>query len=284
MKRRLAVLTCLLAALGLWLYFSVLPYCRNVAALDENPDGFVDSMIFMFVKSRTTWLNGTIGTLQVSVLGTIIGFLLSIPLVFQRVNVPGRRDTCSLRFLKNAGCGLARLYIAVIRGTPMMVQACIVYYTGFAVARALMKGASLTEVNQAWSFFAAGLITVSMNSAAYLAEVLRGGINSLDRGQMEACESLGFTRWQAMTKVIFPQAVRNSLPSIGNELVNNIKGTSVLTAIGFVELMFATGTVAGFYYKYLAAYCIAAIIYLILTLSLTGLLNFTMKKIGVSAE
>ena len=284
MRRRAALAAFLLAAIGLWLFSSFLPYCREIASLEENPDGFLDSMIFMFIKSRTTWLNGTIGTLQVSVLGTAIGFLLSIPLVFQRVNVPSRRDTGALRFLKKAGCGLARLYIAVIRGTPMMVQACIVYYSGFAVAKALMKGASLAEVNQAWSFFTAGLITVSMNSAAYLAEVLRGGINALDRGQMEACESMGFTRWQAMTKVIFPQAVKNSLPSIGNELVNNIKGTSVLTAIGFVELMFATGTVAGFYYKYLASYCIAAIIYLILTLSLTWLLNFTMKKMGVSVE
>ena len=95
---------------------------------------------------------------------------------------------------------------------------------------------------------------------------------------------MGFTNWQAMCKVIFPQAMKNRLPSIGNELMNNIKGTSVLTAMGFVELMFATGIVAGFYYKYLASYCIAVIIYLILTLSLTWLLNFTVKRIGVNVE
>lgn len=84
-----------------------------------------------------------------------------------------------------------------------------------------------------------------------------------------------------MIRVIFPQAVRNSLPSIGNELINNIKGTSVLNIIGFVELMFATGSVAGFYYKYLANYLIAAAIYLILTLGMTWLLNLVMRKTGI---
>lgn len=166
----------------------------------------------------------------------------------------------------------------------MMVQACIVYYGGFMLTRAAMPNASITEVNRTWSFFTAALITVSLNSAAYLAEVLRGGIESLDKGQREAAASLGFSRWQAMIKVIFPQAVRNCLPSIGNELINNIKGTSVLNIIGFVELMFATGSVAGFYYKYLANYLIAAIIYLFLTLTLTAILNWVMKKAGIGVK
>ena len=130
----------LLASLGMWLYLSFIPYCLEIAALDENPEECVDPMIFMFIRSRMTWLNGTIGTIQVSVLGTAIGFLLSIPLVFQRMNAPDRRDTGASRFLKIVGCGLACLYIAVIRGTLMTVQACIVYYSGFAVTKALMKG------------------------------------------------------------------------------------------------------------------------------------------------
>lgn len=146
-----------------------------------------------------------------------------------------------------------------------------------------MQGASITEINRAWSFFTAALITVSLNSAAYLAEVLRGGVEALERGQKEAAWSLGFTDWQAMRKIIFPQAVRSCLPAIGNELVNNVKGTSVLNIIGFVELMFATGTVAGFYYKYLACYCNAALIYLLMTFSLTWLLNAGMRKAGLGA-
>ncbi|WP_146752392.1 amino acid ABC transporter permease [Actinomyces sp. Z16] len=174
--------------------------------------------------------------------------------------------------------------MTIFRGTPMMVQAAIVYYAGFNIVRSAMPNASITEVNQRWSFFMAALLTVSLNSAAYLVEVLRGGVGALNRGQREAAVSLGFSNWQTMIKVIFPQAVRNSLPSIGNELVNNIKGTSVLTIIGYTELMFATSSVAGFYYKYLANYLTAAVIYLILTLSLTWLLETSMRRIGIAQK
>ncbi len=262
--------------------FAFFSRCLDMAALDSNPGPLLDSMIYMLVKSHKIWINGIVGTLEVSLLGTMIGFLCAILLVFLRINTPSRRNREIVQLLKLIGNTFEKIYVTVIRGTPMMVQACIVYYAGFTIVKAYMTGASITEVNQAWSFFTAGLITVSLNTAAYLAEALRGGIESLDKGQREAAESLGFTNWQTMMKVIFPQAVRNSMPAIGNEFINNIKGTSVLNIIGFVELMFATGTVAGFYYKYLASYCIAAIIYLIITFSLTWLLNYVAKKIGIT--
>lgn len=271
----------LLAALLIWGKF--LPYCRRIAALPSNPDPLLDSMLYMFIHNWKVWLDGALGTLKVSVLGTLIGFLLAVLLAFQRTVEIGRRDSRPLRALKRTGRRLEQAYVAIIRGTPMMVQACIIYYGGFALAKSHMQGASITEVNRAWSFFTAALITVSLNSAAYLAEVLRGGVEALERGQREAAWSLGFTSWQAMRKIIFPQAVRNCLPAIGNELVNNVKGTSVLNIIGFAELMFATGSVAGFYYKYLACYCNAALIYLLMTFSLTWLLNAGMKKAGLGA-
>lgn len=260
-----------------------LPYCRRIAALPANPDPLLDSMAYMFIHNWKVWLGGALGTLEVSVLGTLTGFLLAVLLTFQRTAEIGRRDSRPLRALKRTGRRLEQAYVAIIRGTPMMVQACIIYYGGFALVKSHMQGAAITEVNRAWSFFTAALITVSLNSAAYLAEVLRGGVESLERGQKEAAWSLGFTNWQAMRKIIFPQAVRNCLPSIGNELVNNVKGTSVLNIIGFAELMFAAGSVAGFYYKYLACYCNAALIYLLMTLSLTWLLNAGMKKAGLGA-
>lgn len=141
-----------------------------------------------------------------------------------------------------------------------------------------MPGATITEVNKVWSLFTSALITVFLNSAAYLAEVLRGGIDSVAAGQKEAAESLGFTLWQAMTKIIFPQAVKNSLPSIVNELINNIKGTSVLTVIGFGELMFATTSIAGKTYQYLPSYLVSAALYLLLVLVLSSLLNHLVNK------
>lgn len=281
-KKRTALGLLLFIVLAVMRWF--LPWCKEIAALPANPDGLFESMVYMFIHSRKIWLNGTIGTLTVSFLGTVIGFFLAILLTLQRTAVTSYREPFWQRAWKTLGQKLEILYVTIIRGTPMMVQACIIYYGGFAITKAIMKGATITEINRTWNFFAAALITVSINSAAYLAEVLRGGVEALDKGQTEAAFSLGFTRWQTMRKIVFPQAVRNCLPAIGNELVNNIKGTSVLNVIGFVELMFATGTVAGFYYKYLASYCNAAIIYLCLTVSLTKLLDFIMGKAGITGK
>lgn len=256
--------------------------CLDVMEMETNPEPLLDSMLYMAINSRKIWLGGIIGTLELSLLGTVIGFFLAILLVFMRVNTPNVRDKEPIQFIKLIGGTFEKIYVTVIRGTPMMVQACVIYYGGFTIVRTAMTGATITQINQAWSFFTAGLITVALNTAAYLAEALRGGIESLDKGQREAAESLGFTHWQAMRKVIFPQAVRNSMPAIGNEFINNIKGTSVLNIIGVVELMFATGTVAGYYYKYLASYCVAAVIYLIMTFSLTTLLNCLAARFGAA--
>jgi putative lysine transport system permease protein len=283
-KVKYLVTAILILAVLVWAVLWLIPWCQKIASLEENPEALFPSMIYMLVNSKKIWLNGTWGTISVSVLGTVIGFLVSIPLVFLRTNTADRRDRTFIRGLKHFGTGFEKFYVTIIRGTPMMVQACIVYYAGFMITRASMPDASITAVNNAWSFFTAALITVSLNSAAYLAEVLRGGIESLDKGQKEAAASLGFSGWQAMIKIIFPQAVRNCLPSIGNELINNIKGTSVLNIIGFTELMFATGSVAGFYYKYLANYLTAAAIYLILTLTLSWLLNLIMTKLGLAGK
>ncbi len=249
--------------------------------LAKNPKGFLETMIYMAVHSSTMWLNGIIGTLKISSLGTIFGFLLAVVLLFLRIQEPDKRDKEGLQLLKLIGNTFARFYVTVIRGTPMMVQALIIYYGGFAVVQMTMKGATITEMTQVWSFFTAGLITVSLNSTAYLSEVLRGGIIALDKGQTEACASLGFTSWQTLMKVTFPQAVRNSIPAICNEFIINIKDTSVLNVIGVTELMFATSSVTGVYYKYLEVYCITAVIYLILTYTMTRLLNALAKKLDM---
>ncbi len=253
---------------------------RYVSGLSETPEQMLDTMIYMAIKSRKIWLNGIAGTLKVSLFGTIIGFLLAIVLVFIRVNPPVQRDKTVIQLLKTVGITIEKIYVSVVRGTPMMVQGCVIYYAGFMVTRSFMVSAPISDVNRVWTFYMAALITVSLNTSAYLAEVLRGGVEALDRGQREACEALGFTKWQALTKVIFPQAVTNVLPSIANEFINNIKGTSVLNVFGFVELMFATSSVAGFYYKYLASYLIAAVLYYALTFSMTALMNAVMKKTG----
>ena len=114
-------------------------------------------------------------------------------------------------------------------------------------------------------------------------EVLRGGILAVDAGQMEAARSLGMTHWQAMRKVVFPQAIKNSLPAIGNEFIINIKDSSVLSVIGVFDLMYATTTVAGVYYRQMEVYCVALVVYLILTLVASRLLEAFGKKLGAAA-
>ena len=102
----------------------------------------------------------------------------------------------------------------------MMVQSLILYIAVFGLFK--RTGMSVSDINRVWPLFLAGLVTVSLNSTAYLAEVLRGGILAVDAGQMEAARSLGMTHWQAMRKVVFPQAIKNSLPAIGNEFIIHI--------------------------------------------------------------
>ena len=249
---------------------------------ESNPASFFGSMMYMSYKGRSMLATGIWNTIRIALLGTAIAFCLSILLVFLRIQEPDKRDNDFVKFLKIVANKFASAYVFIIRGTPMMVQALIFYYAGFALFK--KTGLTVTEITQIWSFFISGLITVSLNSTAYLAEVLRGGIMAIDPGQMEAARSLGMTHWQAMMKVVFPQAVKNSIPAIGNEFIINIKDSSVLSVIGCSDLMFMTKSVAGIYYRALEIYVVAAILYLVLTYLSSLLLKYLSKKLDTPAQ
>ena len=236
------VFACLLALLdrGLLQLIYTVQLCME---LEKNPQGFGSSMIYMSVKSKDILLAGVWTTVRIALLGTAIAFVLSIFMVFLRIQEPDKRDNDFVKALKWLASHFSRFYIFVIRGTPMMVQALIFYYFGFNLFK--RTNMSVTEINHVWSFFISGLCTVSLNSTAYLTEVLRGGIQAIDRGQTEAARSLGMSNWQSMIKVVFPQAVKNSIPAIGNEFIINIKDSSVLSVIGVMDLMYATKSVSG---------------------------------------
>lgn len=251
---------------------------------EKRPDGFIETIFYLIIKSRKIWIKGIIGTLELSLFGTAFGFILAILLVFMRIQEPNPRDSENMQLLKLIGSTFVKLYVTVIRGTPMMVQVFIIYYGGFNVVRWLFPTYSIAQLNGIYGFFTAGLVTVTLNTTAYIEEILRGGIESIDKGQTEASRSLGLNAWQTMMKVVFPQAVKNSIPSIGNEFIINIKDTSVLNVIGVFELMFATTTTASTYYQYLPTYVIAAIIYLCLTLVLTRVLDWIGKKLDAPAN
>ena len=247
--------------------------------MEKNPQGFGSSMIYMTLKGKDMILTGIWTTVRIALLGTGIAFILAIFMVFLRIQEPDKRDNDAVKALKWTVSHFARFYVFVIRGTPMMVQALIFYYFGFNLFK--KTNMTVTEINHVWSFFISGLCTVALNSTAYLTEVLRGGILAVDQGQTEAARSLGMTNWQSMIKVVFPQAVKNSIPAIGNEFIINIKDSSVLSVIGVMDLMYATKSVSGIYFRSLEIYCVAAILYLILTWLSSLLLKALGKKLDM---
>ena len=125
----------------------------------------------------------------------------------------------------------------------------------------------------------AALLIVSINTGAYMAEMISGGVDSVDPGQLEGAQAIGMSHFQAMISIIFPQAVRNVLPSIGNEFIINIKDTSVLNVIGVTELFFTSKSIAGSYAKYYEVFIITSVIYLFLTFTISLILNAIEKKI-----
>ena len=266
-------------ALLIWCGAGFAETVRRCAVMEKNPQGFVDSMVYMSIKGKDMILTGVWTTVRLALLGTAIAFILAILLVFLRIQEPDRRDRDVVKALKWASSRFARLYVFIIRGTPMMVQALIFYYFGFNLFK--KTGMTVTEINHVWSFFISGLCTVALNSTAYLTEVLRGGILAVDRGQTEAARSLGMTNWQTMTKVVFPQAVKNAIPAIGNEFIINIKDSSVLSVIGVMDLMYATKSVSGIYFRSLEIYCVAALLYLVLTWLSSLLLKWLSKKLDM---
>lgn len=210
-------------------------------------------------------LRGVGMTLLLALVGTIVGFFIGLLVGIIRT-VPTPKSTGKKWGLKIIDWILA-VYIEVFRGTPMMVQAAVIYY-GIAQLWHLNLNRTI-----------AALVIVSINTGAYLAEVIRGGINATPKGQFEAAQALGMKHSQQMWHIILPQAIKNCLPSITNEFIVNIKDTSVLSIISVSELFFVGTTVASQTFQFFQTYFVISIIYLILTFSITRIFNFIEKKL-----
>ena len=247
----------------------------------SRPTSTLESMLFMLYNSRAIFFSGFKTTVALAVFGTVIAFFLALLLVFLRMQVIDRSDNDFVRFWKVVGSGFARVYSTVVRGTPMMVQAMIIFFGVFGLFK--MTNLTTTQINAIWSTFTAGLVTIVLNSTAYMMEVLRGGIESVDAGQTEAARSLGLSQWEAMRTVVFPQGVKFAIPGLSNELVINIKDSSVLSVIGTFDLMFATTTVGGIYYAKFEAALVTSVIYLCLTMFASWLLGRLANRLNVRA-
>ena len=209
---------------------------------------------------------GTTVTLLVSLTGTIVGLAIGLVVGSVRAVRVEPRDGAGTRFLKGLVHALTSIYIEVFRGTPMMVQAVFLYY--------LLKPAL------GWNPMVAGVCIISVNTGAYMAEIIRAGIQSVDRGQTEAARSIGMSAMQTMFIVVLPQAVKNSFPAIGNEFVVNIKDSSVLSAISVTDLFFQSNGVAGSLFLYTETMAVTALIYLVLTFTTTRILGAIEQRMG----
>lgn len=230
------------------------------------PTTFFGWVALLLEKYGSLFLKGTGVTLLIALIGTIVGFVLGLLVAIARTMEPRAHASLIERVLYKILHGILSVYIEVFRGTPMMVQAMVIYYGAMQYL-----GWDLPTLG-------AAILVVSVNTGAYMAEIIRGGIISVDKGQTEAAHSIGMSHWQCMVYVVLPQAVRNIMPSIGNEFVVNIKDSSVLNVISVTELFFASKSAAGTYYRYFETFFITAAIYLILTFTVTRLLRLLERK------
>ena len=223
--------------------------------------------VLAIVRQYYSYLLSGVGyTMLIALVGTIAGFLIGLLTGVVRTAPMSKNGFVrALHKLLNA---IIAVYIEVFRGTPMMVQAMVIYW-GYAFAN---DGATLPLIP-------AGLFIVSINTGAYMAEIVRGGIISVDKGQLEGAYSVGMTHAQAMNKVIIPQVLRNILPSISNEFVINIKDTSVLNVIGVTELYYMAGVIKRINLQTFQTYAVICVLYFILTFTVTRLLRLLERKL-----
>ena len=224
-------------------------------------DSFFSKVAFIIEEYWPMFLTGIGSTLLVALTGTVIGFFVGLLVaIIRSVPIKSKAKWYQKYPMKLLHI-IMNVYIEVFRGTPMIVQAMVIYY------------GSMQFLNLDLSVTVTAIFIVSINTGAYMAEIIRGGILSIDKGQKEAAHAIGMSHWQMMVSVVLPQAVRNIMPAIGNEFVVNIKDSSVLNVISLNELYFASKSVAGTYYMYFEVFFITAVIYLVLTFSVTRLLR-----------
>lgn len=216
-------------------------------------------MDFSFLsKYYMFFFNGAKFTLVLAIFTVVFGVLLGVILALMRIS-----NNKLLNFLGTA-------YVEFIRGTPVLVQVYLIYYGLPSVL-----GLNLPDM-------AAGILALSINSGAYVAEIIRAGIQAVDKGQLEAARSLGMKYSTAMRYIIIPQAIKNILPALGNEFIVVIKESSIVSVIGIHELMYNADTVRGNTFRAFEPLIIAALMYFVMTFTLSKLMGKAERRLKTS--
>ncbi|MDR2748838.1 MAG: ABC transporter substrate-binding protein/permease [Bifidobacteriaceae bacterium] len=237
---------------------------------NKPPDNFFASALWILQNNWSLFLYGTEITILLAILGTVFGFLIGLALGLGNAAKIKPHNSILKKSLKYIMHGAIKAYVFVFRGTPMMIQAIFMFY----ILRPVIH----------WEPLTAGIVVISINTGAYMSEIIRSGIQSVDIGQTEAAQSLGMTSNQQLYHIILPQAIRNSFPSIGNQFVVNIKDSCVLNVIGVIELYFQSTSISGSIMLFAQTFLITCIIYLVLTFLAQFLLNTIEKKISLDGK
>ena len=216
-----------------------------MGAFGKKIDTFID--IFINQNGYAKVLEGLQNTLMIAVLGLIIGIVIGTIIAMVRV-IPKYKV---MPRILNAICGF---YVALFRGTPIVVQLLVFYYVLLPLLGIRMTGVQV-------SVFVFGL-----NSGAYISEIMRSGILSVDHGQMEAGRAVGLGYWTTMLRIVIPQAIKNILPTLGNEFIALIKETSVVSFVGALDLYVAFNNIGSNSYEFMVPYLVMALIYIVLVL------------------
>lgn len=233
----------------------------------ENPTNSFEWMIFLTKKYLSMFLEGTWLTLYIAVIGTLLGFVLGYLIgIIQDIKLSEGDGVVKKLFIRLIKI-IASVYVEVFRDTPMIVQAMIIYY-----------GIRQIGVNISPVF--AGILVTVLNTGAYMAETVRGGIGSIDLGQREGAWAMGMSPMKTMFYIVLPQAFKNIIPEMANTFLTNLKMTSVLNVIAVQELFMAAKTVGGNYYKYFEAYLVIAVIYFVLCFVFNKIFGLIEKKMS----
>ncbi|MBP3486491.1 MAG: amino acid ABC transporter permease [Oscillospiraceae bacterium] len=224
-------------------------------------------------KYASTYLSGMGSTIVIALLCTAVGCLIGLLCGILQTIPHVRTDHPLKRAVLFVVRACIRIYVEVFRGTPMILQAVVIYYALPYFSNNTVKFTSV---------WLAAFVVVSINTGAYMAESVRGGIISIDPGQTEGAKAIGMTHWQTMTSVILPQALRNILPQIGNNLIINIKDTSVMSIIGFTEFFAVHKNVVGATYLYFPSATIEMAGYLTMTVVASVILRWVEKRMDGS--
>ncbi|MEQ6292516.1 amino acid ABC transporter permease [Vogesella sp. GCM10023246] len=241
----------------------------------------------MIAEYAPLFIDGVKMTMGITVIAVVFGTLIGLFMGMARL---AEAKHGGMKYFLKFGVRMpAGAYVAFFRGTPLFVQILLIHFALMPMLihptdGLLLNGDVAREIRQNYGAFLSGLVALTLNAGAYITEIFRAGIQSIDRGQMEAARSLGLSYGQTMKFVIVPQAFRRMLPPLGNEAIMLLKDSSLVSAIGLAELAFAARTVAGVYSRYWEPYLTISFIYLALTMLMAWGIGRLEKKLQIGAR